>query len=260
VLQRREGDPGEPARPDHQHLARVAQVGRQEDDDRDLRELGGLKRDRAEVEGQIGAVDRAPQARQQQQQDAAERDDVAVALQHAVVAAQRDDRRGEEDQPDDEPLRLHARELLVEAVEHHEAEAGEDGDEREEVRVGVGQRHAQHEVGREAQRQEDRAVGQRQVGEQVLALDEHRGEAGRQQQRRRDQREQLAVAGAHAWAPVLVVVLVADLLIARPRYDAMRPRSSSRTRSDASSCERRVWSTSCLRRAVGSVCSGTLET
>ena len=198
VLERRERDPHEAARADDEHLARVAQVGRQEDDDRDLRQLRGLKGDRAHAERQVGAVRRAAEARQQQQQDAAERDDVAVALEHAMVVAQRDDRRREDDQADDEPLRLVAREVLVEAVEHHQAEAGEHGDEREEVRVGVGQRHAQHEVRGEAEREEDRAVGQRQVRQQLVALDEDRGEAGGQQQRRRDQREELAVAGVHS--------------------------------------------------------------
>ena len=239
VLERRKRDPGEAARADDEHLARVAQVGRQEDDDRDLRQLRGLKGDRAHVEGQVGAVRRAAQPRQQQQQDAAERDDVAVALEHAVVVAQRDDRRREDDQPDDEPLRLVAREVLVEAVEHDEAEAGEHRDERKQVRVGVGQRHAQDEVRGEAQREEDQPVRQRQVRQQVVALDEDRGEPGRHEQRRRDQREELAVAGVH---------------------EAMRPRSSSRTRSEASSWERSVWSTSCLRRRAGSVWIGTPET
>ena len=41
------------------------------------------------------------------------------------------------DQPDDEPLRLLAREVLVDPVDHHEAEARQHRDEREQVRVGV---------------------------------------------------------------------------------------------------------------------------
>ena len=152
VLQRRERDPREAARADDEHLARVAQVGREEDDDRDLRELGGLERDRADVERQVRAVDGVAEPRQQQQDDPRERDAVAVALEHAVVLAQRDDRRREEDEPDDEPLRLLAREVLVEAVEHHEAEAREHRDEREEVRVGVRQRHPQDDVRGQAER------------------------------------------------------------------------------------------------------------
>ena len=41
--------PEEAARALHQHLARVAQVGGEEDDDRDLAELGRLERDRADA-------------------------------------------------------------------------------------------------------------------------------------------------------------------------------------------------------------------
>ena len=51
ALDRRRAQP----RP-HQHVPRVAQVARQEDDDRDLRELGGLERDRAELHVQERAV------------------------------------------------------------------------------------------------------------------------------------------------------------------------------------------------------------
>ena len=137
MLERRERDPGEAPRADDEDLARVAQVGREEDDDRDLRELGRLEGDRAHVEGQVRAVDRVAEPRKEQQDDPPQRDAVAVALEHAVVLAQRDDRRREEDQPDDEPLRLLAREVLVEAVEHHEPEAREHRDEREQVGVGV---------------------------------------------------------------------------------------------------------------------------
>ena len=126
------------------------------------------------------------------------RDRVAVALEHPVVLAQRDDRRGEDDEPDDEPLRLLAREVLVEPVEHHEPEAREHRDEREEVRVGVRQRHAQHEVRGEAQAEEERAVGQRRVRSRtVVALHEDRGEARGDEQGGGDQREELAVALGH---------------------------------------------------------------
>jgi hypothetical protein len=137
----------------------------------------------------------AGQARQQQQPDPDSGDGVAVALQHAVVA-QQDDRRREEPQADDEPLRLLAREVLVDAVDHHQAEAREDGEQREEIGIGVRERHPQHDVGSQAQAEEQGAVGQRDVGEHVVALDEHRREAGREQQRGRNEREQLAVARA----------------------------------------------------------------
>ena len=90
-------------------------------------------------DAEVGAVDLLADpghARQQQQEQADGRDRVAVALEHAEVA-QEDDRRREQDEPDDEPLRLLARELLVDPVDDHEAEAREHRDEREQVRVRV---------------------------------------------------------------------------------------------------------------------------
>ena len=179
----------------------------------------GWKATGPELDAEVGAVDLLADpghARQQQQQQADERDRVAVALEHAEVAQQQD-RRREQDQADDEPLRLLARERVVDPVDDDEPEAREHAHEREHVRVRVGQREADHEVPGEAQQQEDRAVGQRDVRELLGLLDEDRGEPGGQQQRRRDQRHQLAVAGAH---------------------DSICPRSSWITRFSASSFER----------------------
>ena len=229
MLERRDGDAGDAPGADDQQLARVAQVAGQEDDDRDLGELGGLEGQRPEADAEVGAVDlRADpgQARQQQHPDPDRGDGVAVALQHAVVA-QQDDRGGEEPQPDDEPLRLLAGQLLVDAVDHHQAEAGQDGEEREQVGVGVGQREAQHHVRRQAQAEEDRPVGQRDVVDDVVALDEDGREARRQQQRRRHERQQLAVARTGHRA-------------------ASSPVSSCVTRSCASSLERSACSVTVL--------------
>ena len=50
VLERRDRDAEDAPRALHEHLARVAQVAGQEDDDRDLRELGRLERDRPDVD------------------------------------------------------------------------------------------------------------------------------------------------------------------------------------------------------------------
>ena len=47
------------------------------------------------------------------------------------------------------------------------------------------------------QTEEDRAVGQRDVRQLVLALDEHSGKPRREQQRGRQQSEQLSVARSH---------------------------------------------------------------
>ena len=242
VLERRQRDPEDLVRALDEHLARVAQVGREEDDDRDLRQLGGLEGDRADADAEVRAVDLLADprdAREQQEQDARGRDDVAIALEHPHVLAQRDDRAREDDEPHDEPLRLLAGEVLVEPVEHHEPEARERRDEREEVRVGVRERHAHDEVRDEAQAEEQPAVGQRRVREDVVALHEHRREARCDQQGGGDEGEELAIALGHR--------------------AVRRPCSSSRTRSAASSCERSWWSSSVARRAAGTSFTGTPE-
>jgi hypothetical protein len=122
--------------PEHEDLARVAQVGGQEDHDGDLRQLRGLHGQRADPDGQVRAVRRRERPRQHEQEDPGERDRVAEALELAVVA-EHDDHGGEGEQADDEPLRLLAGQLVVDPVDHHEPEAREQGHEREEVGVGV---------------------------------------------------------------------------------------------------------------------------
>ena len=103
-------------------------------------------------------VRRVPEeAGQDQQDDPGERDQIAVALEGLVVA-QEDDRRREEDQAEDEPVGLVAGEALVEAIEHHHPERGEQRDEREEERIGVGQPDPDDDVGGDAEGQE---VGRR---------------------------------------------------------------------------------------------------
>ena len=149
----------------HEDVAGLAQVAREEDDDPELRELGRLELDRAELDREEGAVDLradARQARQHEQGDAAGRDQVAVALQHVVVADQQD-RGAEEDEPDHEPLRLLARQLRVDPVDQHEPDRRQQGGEREQVRVGVGQARADEQVRDDAQAEEDGAVGERGV-------------------------------------------------------------------------------------------------
>ena len=78
-------------------------------------------------------------ARHHEQRDPDRGDRVAVALEHVVVADQHD-RRAEQDEPDHEPLRLLARELRVDPVDQHQAHRRQQRREREQVRVGVGQR------------------------------------------------------------------------------------------------------------------------
>ena len=74
VLQRRQRHPEHAPRADDQHLAVLAQVAGEEDDDRDLRELGRLEGERADLDPEVGAVDlladpRQPRRQQQQQAD-----------------------------------------------------------------------------------------------------------------------------------------------------------------------------------------------
>ena len=95
-------------RADDQHLALLAQVAGQEDDDGELAELGRLEGERADVDAEVGAVDLGADpghARQHQQDQPGGDDHVPVALEHVVVLEE-DDRRHEQDQPDDEPVGL----------------------------------------------------------------------------------------------------------------------------------------------------------
>ena len=106
VLERRQGDPEHTPGADDQHLAVLAQVAGEEDDDADLRELGRLEGERADLDAEVGAVDLladARQARRQQEQQADDGDRVAVALEHVVVA-QELDRQREEDEPETNQL------------------------------------------------------------------------------------------------------------------------------------------------------------
>ena len=80
------------------------------------------------------------------------------------------------------------------------------------------------DVSGEAQPEEDRAVGQRDVRQLARALDEDPREAGRDQQRGRDQRHELSVASAHR---------------------ASCPSSAACTRLIASACERSWWLVIC---------------
>ncbi len=155
VLERRQGDPQDPPRAHDHHLAGVAQVAGEEDDEADLGELRRLEEDPArQADAQVGAVDLIADARQPREDEQHQRhghDRVAVALELAVVAKE-DDRRREQDEPEHEPLRLLARLGGVDPVDHDDPEARQQGDEREHVGIGVGQGEADEDVGRQAQR------------------------------------------------------------------------------------------------------------
>ena len=149
MLDRRDRHAENPPRPHHHDLTRIAQVAGQEDDQSDLGELGRLKDEHAgDPDTEVGAVDLRAQPRhpwQQQQQQRHRHDRVAVALELAVVP-KRDDRDREQRQPQHEPLRLLAREGRIDPVDHHDPEAGQQRDQGEHVRVGMGQRHPDHDV------------------------------------------------------------------------------------------------------------------
>ena len=221
---RRDRDAGEAPRALHQQLPVVAQVGGEEDDDRELAELRGLERERPDPDAQVGAVDLladARHAREEQQREPGGGDRVAVALEDPEVLEE-DDREREEHEPEREPAGLADRLLGVEPVDHDEPEAREHRGERQQVRVRVGQPEAHDEMRRHADAEEDRPVGQRDVGEPLGLLDEDRGEPGRDEQRCRDQREQLAVAGAH-----VAGLTRSDRARARSRGSRRRPSSAA---------------------------------
>ncbi len=196
--------PPHPAGSYREQLALLGQVAGEKDDDRDLRQFGRLEVDRAERDAEVCAVDlRADprQPRRQQQQDPGSGDHVPVALEHVVVA-QEDDRRAEQHQSEDEDRRLVEGELVVDPVDEDEADRREQGTQREQVGVGIGQAQAQEDVRADAEREKVAAVDQAEVGDLVRAHDEHRREPGGDEQRHRDERQQLSVSGAHGLVSV----------------------------------------------------------
>ena len=118
---------------------------------------------------------------------------VAQALQLADVAEHEHDHR-EDDQADDDPQALVAGQHRVDAVDLDLADRRQQRDQRQQVRVGARQRDAQHDVGDAVQPDEQRGVRQRRGRDGVLAGDEHRAEAGHDQQADEQQVHELAVA------------------------------------------------------------------
>ena len=231
-----------PAQAARHELPRVVEVAREEDDDGELGELRGLEGDRPDAHGEVGAVHRLAEHRQprhEQQGDAGRGDGVAVALEHAQVA-QEQHGRAEQAEADGEPLRLLAREVGVDAVDHHEPHGPQERGQREQVRVGVGQPRAYEEVREQAPGEEEGAVDDRHVAHLLLPREQHGGEPRRHEERDGDESEELAQAQ-------------------RARH-GIRPCSSCATRSAASSRERSSWSRMRARRGGAMEAAGTLET
>ena len=185
--------------PLRQHLALVAQVPGEEDDEEDLGELAGLELQRADLHPEAGAVDRLAdpwQRRQCEQDDGAEPEEVLVALDHAVVPPQREQRQREEDDADDDPEALPERVVGLEPVDRRHADRREQRRHRQQVWVRVRHGVPRDEVRGEVERQEERGVRQRLARDDGLPGDVDAGEADRREETDRDQVEELAVARA----------------------------------------------------------------
>src|SRR5260221_6151215 len=234
MLEGWKGDAEPLPRADDQHLTVLAQVAGEKDDDADLRELGRLEGKRPDLHAEVGAVDLLTDPGQpwrQQQQQPDHRDRIAVALEHVVVA-QELDRQCEEDKAKHEPVRLIAGQALVDPVDHHQPEGGQQGNQGEEVGIGVRQSQPQVDVGSDADREEVGAVDETEIAETGVLLGEPRGEPGAEQERDRDQGEELPVPDA---APQGTPWL----------------RSMSSIKETASERERTSWPVTAARRLPG---------
>ena len=126
------------SRPWREHLALLAQVAGEEDDQHDLRELAGLELERADCDPEARAVDLVAdpgQRGQEEQHDRAEPEEVLVALEPPVVVAQQEQRGREEADADHDPQPLAERVVRVEPVDLGQPIAASSG-HRQQVRIG----------------------------------------------------------------------------------------------------------------------------
>ena len=147
-----------------QHLALLAEVGGEEDDEEHLRELAGLEAERADVDPEPRAVHRPAdhrQRRQREQDDRCHAADVLVALDPPVVASEDEAARWPWRHADDDPGGLAQRVGGVDAVDLGDADRRQQRHERQEVRVGVGHCEAQHEVRCQVEAEEEDPVRER---------------------------------------------------------------------------------------------------
>ena len=183
-----------------EQLTLLAEIRGQEHDEEHFRQLAGLEAERPDVDPEPGAVDRAPDHRQrgQREQDhRRHRAHVLVALDPAVVATEDDQHRGHGDHADHDPRRLAQRVGLVDAVDLRHADRRQQRDERQQVRVRVRHREAQHEVGCEIEAEEEDPVGERRPFDDVLAGDVDAREAEARDGGDDDQAQELPVPVAH---------------------------------------------------------------
>ena len=168
--------------PCDQHLARVAQVRGEEDDDRDLRELRRLEGDRPDADAEVGAVDLLPDARQ--------RAGAAAAAGRprrscSGSARARGSRAGRRSSPRTGPARRRTTAPARARASRRSGRSrrGRSRRARRRAGTGTGRRTAAStritRCAAQAQREEAGAVGQREVRQHRRLLDEDRGEAER---------------------------------------------------------------------------------
>jgi hypothetical protein len=207
-----------------QHLALLAQVAREEDDQRELCELTGLELERADVDPEAGAVDRLAEdgrGREREQQERADAEEVLVALEHAVVVAEGEHRPRERADAHDDPEALTERVVRVQPVDQRQADRGEERHHRQQVRVGVGHREARDHVRDDVEAEEEERVGQRAGRDLRLVRDVDAREADAGDQPDDDEIEELAVPRGHSLMPMRA---------ARPAPGRRRPRRGRRRR------------------------------
>ena len=198
-------------RPDHEQRAPVLQpplredfallahVAREEDDQRDLRELARLEPQRPEVHPEPRAVHGQPQHgqdRQEQQSDRGQPEDVLVRLELAVVVAEQEERQREKGDRDDDPGALLECVARMEAVDLRQPDRRQEAGDRQQVRIRERHRVTGHEMSRQVEQQEEACIRERRRRDDVLPCDVDTGEPDRRQHADDDQEQKLPVAKA----------------------------------------------------------------
>src|SRR5581483_11451778 len=196
--------PDEEQRPDvlqpslREHLALLAQVRGEEDDQEDLRELARLELRRADAHPQARAVHRLTEpgyAGQEEQRDRGHAEQVLVVLEDAVVAAESDQRECEQRDPDHDPEALLERVGRTGAIDLGHADGGQQSGQRQEVGVGVRDGEPRDHVRCQVEREEEEGVAERAPADERLACDVHRRESEPREDADGGEVQELAVAG-----------------------------------------------------------------
>lgn len=171
----------DPTRRDGEELALVDEIGREEDDQQQLRDLDRLELERGEVDPQPRPVDVLTDARKKRRDQQEERHaegDVAVPLEISAVVERRQHRRVDAES-NHRPSQLQAGLMGVASLDEDVPDPVQDEDDGHHHRVRVRRVHAVHHLHRDPdQRQEDDELDDV-VGE--LAGDRERLEQRRKQ-------------------------------------------------------------------------------